>query len=286
MKALSSEYPIRRICEKLEISFGCYYAWLRKESHSLRGSKLEQSDKVKEVFDEHLRRYGAIRISKELQSQGISIGRHRVSSLMKLQDLKAIQPKSFVPKTTNSNHKLDRSPNLLLEIGKAERPYQVIAGDITFIPMQDGSWIYLSAWQDQYTRVIVGWKLDVNMKSEMVIESLEDAIKRKPLAQGLIVHSDGGGQYASAKFRAVLRKYGFAQSMTRRGKHNDNGMAESFWSRMKAELIGKNAFANFGDAYTEIFEYIEIYYNNKRRHSGINYKTPIKFERSYFEKSK
>jgi putative transposase len=248
----------------------------------LSQSKEELSKQVKEVFEEHRSRYGAIRISKELQARGIKIGRHQTQSLMKIQGLKAIQPKSFVPKTTNSNHNLGRSSNLLLDREAPTRPNEVFIGDITYIALVDGSFLYLATWLDMFSRKIVGWDLADNMRSSLIINALNKSIERRNLSNGLIIHSDGGGQYASEDFRNLLRKHQFKQSMTRKDNHYDNAMGESLFSRFKAELMQKGTFLNFDDAYTEIFEYIELYYNRKRRHSSINYEIPDQFEERFF----
>jgi putative transposase len=267
----------------LNVCFSAFYAWKRKVTYVLSESKAELSKQVKEVFMEHRSRYGAIRISKELQARGVEIGRHQVQTLMKVQNLKAIQPKSFVPKTTNSNHNLGRNPNLLLDRAAPIKPNEVFVGDITYIALVDGSWLYLATWQDMFSRKLVGWDLADNMRSGLVINALNKAVNQRNLAKGLIVHSDGGGQYASEDFRALLKKHEFAQSMTRKNNHYDNAMGESLFSRFKAELMQKGAFLNFDDAYTEIFEYIELYYNRKRRHSSINYDIPDLFEEKFQE---
>jgi len=265
----------------LGISFSAYYAWSRRESHIQSSQKQEAARQVKNIFEEHRSRYGAIRISKELQARGLKIGRYQTQTLMKQQGLKAIQPKSFVPKTTNSQHKLGRSPNLLLDREPACQPNEVFVGDITYIPMKDGTFSYLATWQDMYSRNMVGWDLANHMRSELVINALKKAIDCRKLSQGLIIHSDGGGQYASEEFRTLLKKHDFQQSMTRKGNHYDNAMAESLFSRFKAELMQMGTFLNFEDAFTEVFEYIEIYYNRKRRHSGIGYDIPILFEQKW-----
>lgn len=231
---------------------------------------------------EHRRRYGARRISKELQAQGLAIGRHQTATLMRQQELKAIQPRSFVPKTTNSNHRLGRSPNLLLEGRKPNRPGEILVGDITYIPLTNGSFLYLACWQDMFSRVIVGWELADHMRSILVENALKKAIHRKKLSKEMLVHSDGGAQYASHAFRNILSQQGFLQSMTRKDNHYDNAMGESLFSRLKAELMEKGAFNGFEDAYTEIFDYIELYYNRKRRHSAINYEIPELFEQKWY----
>ena len=140
--------------------------------------------------------------------------------------------------------------------------------------------------QDVFTRTIVGWELADHMRSELVIKALQKAIDRRELPRQLLVHSDGGGQYASKEFRALLTQHGFVQSMTRRDNHYDNAMAESFFSRLKAELLDKGAFASYADAYTEIFDYIELYYNRRRRHSGIGYEIPEQFEQQWYAQAR
>ncbi len=200
---------------------------------------------------------------------------------MQQQDLLAIQPKRFVPRTTNSNHRLGRSPNLLLDRPAPSRPGEVVAGDITYIPLTNGSFLYLACWQDMFSRVVVGWELADHMRSILVENALKKAINHKKLPKGLLVHSDGGSQYACGSFRNLIQQHQFLQSMTRKDNHYDNAMGESLFSRFKAELLEKGAFESFDDAYTEIFEYIEVYYNRKRRHSAIRYDIPELFEQKW-----
>lgn len=210
--------------------------------------------------------------------------------MMKKQDLHAIQPKSFVPKTTNSKHNLGRSPNLLLaengERKKPTRPLEILVGDITYIPLQNGEYLYLATFQDMYTRVVLGWELMDSMPTQLAINALQKAINQRKLAKGLIIHTDGGGQYGSNRFRQLLKAHDFKQSMTRKDNHYDNAMGESFFSRIKTEILEGGKFANFEDAYTEIFEYIEVYYNKKRIHSSLNNDFPERFEKRYWENQK
>jgi len=281
VNVLSAEYAVRSLCLVLSICFSSFYTWKRGQSYCMSSTKTALADGVKTVFGEHRRRYGARRVSKELQAQGLAIGRHQTTTLMQQQNLVAIQPKRFVPKTTNSNHCLGRSPNLLLDRAAPSRPGEVLVGDITYIPVANGSFLYLACWQDMFSRVIVGWELADHMRSVLVENALNKAINRKKLPKGLLVHSDGGGQYASEMFRNLLRQHEFLQSMTRKDNHYDNAMGESLFSRFKAELMEKGAFNGFDDAYTEIFEYIELYYNRKRRHSAIGYEIPELFEQKW-----
>lgn len=281
VQILSKTYRIRLVCAVLGVAFGCFYAWRRGERHAMSESKAAQKAAVKTVFETHKRRYGARRIRAELKAQGQKIGRRQTSELMRSQGLKAIQPKSFVPKTTDSKHGLARSPNLLEGGKKAARPDEIYVGDITYLPLHSGRYLYLATWQDQFTKKVAGWELLRHMKAELVVNALKKAIARRKIPPGLIAHSDGGGQYASHEFKNLLAKNGFRSSMARKDNHYDNAQAESLFSRFKAELLEKGAFSSFEDAYTEIFEYFEIYYNQQRRHSSIGYETPNGFEKSW-----
>ena len=240
-------------------------------------SPLERA--VIDIFWDHKRRYGARRIVSELADMGIQVGRTRVRSIMKRNGLEAIQPKSFVPKTTQSDPMLKRSPNLLLESPLPSGKDQIWVGDITYLPTDQGKWLYLATWLDLWSHFIVGWKVYDHMGESLVIDSFNYAVLQRNPAQGLIVHSDGGGQYASKNFRLQLIRKGFRQSMTRRSNHYDNAVAESLFSRFKAELLEGGAFMSLEDAQLECFEYIEAYYNTKRKHSSIGYKKPLQFEK-------
>jgi transposase InsO family protein len=145
--------------------------------------------------------------------------------------------------------------------------------------MKDGNWVYLSCWMDLFSRVIVGWLVLDHMREELVISSLERAIQSRRPPKGLIIHSDGGGQYGSSNFRKLIAGQEFEQSMTRRDNHYDNAFAESFFSRLKAEKIRRRKFDNLEEARSCCFEYIDMYYNTQRKHSSIGYKKPLQFER-------
>ena len=284
---LRSEFSISLIFRVLGISKSAFYAWQRGENYP---PKTEKSAVVKEVFEDNRKRYGARRIVAELTEKGLKMGRFQVCSLMKSANLVAIQPKSFVPKTTDSRHHMKRSPNLLLtENGdrkRATRPHEILVGDITYLPILGGGFVYLATFQDAFTRVIVGWELMKNMDTELVINALQKSINRNYVFQNTIIHTDGGGQYASKRFRDLLKKHNLKQSMTRKNNHYDNAMGESFFSRAKSEVLENGVFDRFEDAYTEIFEYIEVYYNKKRRHSSIGYDFPERFEKKWLENDK
>jgi transposase InsO family protein len=233
---------------------------------------------VKRVFDKHLRRYGTRRIVAELQDEGCQVGRYAVRRWLKAQDLKAIQPRSFVPKTTQTDPSKRRSENLLLDLPPPDAPNKVYVGDITYIPMVNGGHIYLAVWMDLYARYIVGWALKRHMQADLVWDALKQAITRRRPPNGIIVHSDGGGQYMDYDFRIWLNDHHILQSMTRKDNHYDNAHIESLFSRFKAELLQNGVFDSVENAQSAIFEYIEIYYNPIRRHSALGYLSPRDFE--------
>ncbi|CAA9468238.1 MAG: Mobile element protein [uncultured Segetibacter sp.] len=200
---------------------------------------------------------------------------------MRQNGLKAIQPRSFVPRTTDSRHPYPISPNLLLERPFPMAPNQVWVGDITYIALTNGSFLYLAVWMDLYSRRIIGWQLEDHMREELVTAAFKKACKSRSAQQGLIIHSDRGGQYAGNAFRKLIVGKKGIQSMSRANNPYDNAFMESCFSRFKAELMQEGAFENKEDAQTEIFEYIEMYYNTQRRHSSLKYVSPVKFEQLY-----
>lgn len=183
-------------------------------------------DKVAEVFWQHKRRYGARRIAAELKAQNTFISLYKARKLMAISGLKAIQLRSFVPRTTDSRHNYPISPNLL-----KNRPFptainQVWVGDITYIPMADGSFQYLSVWMDLYSRKILGWELQNHMRESLVTASFQKAISNRSITSALIVHSDRGGQYGANRFRSLLGSALIAQSMSDRDNAYDNAHME------------------------------------------------------------
>lgn len=278
----SIEYPVETLCKTLSVSRSAYYAYVKGATYQLKSEKVILADRIRDEFATHRKRYGSRRISKSLQNQGISIGRYAIRSHMRVQGLHAIQPRSFVPKTTNSRHKLGYATNLLAEQAFPLAPDQVYVGDITYLPTTDGKWLYLNQWMDLYSRRIVGWKIDIHMGESLVTESLKQALNNRSPAPGLIVHSDRGGQYRSANFKNLMNGYQCLQSMSGADNPYDNAHAESFFSRFKAEMLPKNGFKSLEDAKKQTFEYIEMYYNTTRLHSGLKYFSPAGFEKCYY----
>ena len=207
----------------LQISKSSYYDWLKGNTHQDTPVQAQVRQHILDTFTEHRSRYGSRRIAAALQQKGIAVGREQVGRILQQEGLKAIQPRSFVPRTTYSRHNYPISPNLLLERPLPDRPDEVWVGDITYIPLSAGRWAYLSVWLDLYSRKIVGWQLENHMQEELVIASMKKALYSRSPPAGLIVHSDRGGQYGGKTFRRLLgskRK----QSMSRADNPYDNAV--------------------------------------------------------------
>jgi transposase InsO family protein len=182
-----------------------------------------------------------------------------------------------VPKTTHSKHTYTKSPNLLKQRQFPSTINEVWVGDITYIPMGNGSFSYLSAWMDLCSRRLIGWSLDSHMRESLVIDSFKRALQKRCIKPGLLTHSDRGGQYAGNAFRKLLHHYKVIQSMSDADNPYDNAFMESCFSRFKAELLQGGSFQTTEDAMTEIADYID-YYNTQRLHSSLGYMPPIHFE--------
>jgi len=271
------------LCRTLAVSRSAYYEYAKGETYKPGAEKQVLLKGVKTIFEKHKRRYGSRRILEELREQGFDVGLYRVRHLMEEQGLEAIQPKSFVPRTTRSDSSRRRCPNLLVEEANLpDAPNQVVVGDITYLPALGKDWLYLAVWMDLFSRKIVGWWADEHMEESLVIQPMKQLIHKRQPEKGFIVHSDGGGQYASANFRTLLTLHRFRQSMTRKNNHYDNAFAESLFSRFKAELLDGGTFQGLADARLKSFEYIEGYYNTVRKHSSLDYLSPNQFEERFW----
>lgn len=270
------------MCELLEVSRSAYYGWASGKSHQETHAERNFSELVLEIYWKNKRRYGSRRIMREFRKSGFFVSRNRVTRVMKELEIKAIQPLSYVPRPTDSRLSYHVNENHLLHAGCPDGLNKVWVGDITYIPMAGGEWTFLSTWMDLYSRRIVGWELDDHMKESLVIGSFEKARKSRKPPKGLVVHSDRGGQYAGKAFRSILGQ-DVRQSMSRADNPYDNAFMESFFSRLKAEMLGDGRFLSIEDARTEIFEYIEMYYNTQRLHSALGYNSPMEFENVYHQ---
>jgi putative transposase len=272
--AQSTGHSVRRICESLQVPRSSYYhAATPTESQR---SDAELSAAISAIFHHHRRRYGYRRIWRQLAADGVVCAPDRVRRLMRGLCLIAIEPKTYVPQT--SDGRADRpSPNLLLDQPLPALPNQVWAGDITFIPSGE-KWLYLAVVIDLCSRRIVDWALADHLRSDLVVAAMQQAIASRCHLSDLIFHSDRGSQYGSRAFRQVLQRAGLRQSMSARANPYHNAWTESFMGTLKAEMLQNGRFINATDARAEIFAFIDCYYNTQRLHSSLNYRTPNRFE--------
>ena len=213
----------------------------------------------------------------ELRKQGHACGRNRVARIMHETGLSGRHKGRYRVRTTDSNHDEPIAPNHLATAPKATGPNQIWVGDITYIETQEG-WLYLAGILDLYSRKLVGWAMSERIDTNLVLKALAMACLHRQPPANLLFHSDRGVQYASGAYRQALKAVGLVASMSRKGNCYDNATMESFWSTLKLDLVYRRNFASHRQARTEIFDYIEVFYNCQRTHSALGYFSPVDFE--------
>ena len=206
-------YPVRRLCQVLGVGVASYYRWQRKVVAPSLMPAWERA--LCHVFVQHKRRYGTRRLQAELRAQGHRIGRHRIRQVLRRRELVAVQPRAFIPRTTQSEHGPRVAANHLLNRPAPTATDQVWVGDITYLPLQNGNWAYLAAFQDVYSKRVVGWQVLATMPEELVVSALRRALLSRQPAAGLLVHSDRGGQYCGNTYRRLLMERQLVRSMSR-----------------------------------------------------------------------
>lgn len=265
------------LCEALGASRSAYYAWRQEGRLGVRQREDNRlRPLIRSIFREHRRRYGARRIAAELAARGEPGRRRRVGRLMEHLGLVALQPKSYRPRTTDSRHRLGYSANLLIAAPPPDAINQVWVGDLSYVPLVGGDFLYLALLMDRFSRRIVGWDLQDHLRESLVLAALRAAIALRRPKPGLIHHSDRGGQYAGSEYRAVLARARMPQSMSRADYAYDNAFMESCFGTLKTELEMK-PYENGHVARKEIPDYLR-YYNTRRRHSALGYLSPEAFE--------
>lgn len=261
------------------ISSSSYYKWAKDPVGFWKQQNVELLDRLKAVYSMSKGRYGSPRITKELNAEGIKVSRPRIARLMGRNGIKSIMKRKYRV-TTNSNHLYPVNANLLLRDFSTTGTGEKWVSDITYIRTGEG-WLYLTIIMDLADRKVIGWSMDNSMSaSSTVVDAWKMAIKNRPLERELIFHSDRGIQYASHEFRRCLKGLPVLQSMSRKGNCWDNAIAESFFKTLKTEMVYHSKFQTRAQAKLEIFDYIEVWYNRKRRHSALDYLTPIQVERA------
>lgn len=272
---MSGSHNVAWLCEALLVSRSGYYDWLRRRHEPSRRERENRdlTERIRRVFAANRCAYGSPRITREL---GGVASRNRVARLMRRQMIFARQRSKYRPQTTDSRHEDPIAPNRLQNL-PVVRADQAWATDATCVLTTQG-WLYVVALIDLYTRRIVGWSMGATLDTNLVLAALRMAVARRRPPAGLIVHSDRGAQFASAAYRAELVRHGLVASMSRQGNCYDNAYIESFWSSLKIEAIFGRRFLKRDEARSAVFDYIEGFYNPRRRHSALGYLSPIGFE--------
>lgn len=274
----AGQFTISLMCKALHVSRAGYYRWRDRPRSEREVNKEVMKQHVADTWASFKARYGAPRIAEELRALDLPCSVNYVAELLRIQGLKARNGKRF----TYGGHPLTMnnvSDNLLWRHFGASGPNQKWTTDITYIWV-DKKWVYLATVMDLYSRSIVGWALDSQMTEQLITSALQMAFDRRDIEPGLIIHSDRGVQYRSQKYIDFMRRHGARPSMSRKGNCWDNAPMESFFSRLKVELIYAEQFESTQDVRSAVFEYIEVFYNRLRRHSALGYVSPAEFERN------
>ena len=264
------------MCKFMKVSRSGYYEWLSNPGCNRDKEDRELTCKIRAIFQEGRSNYGVRPIKRELFRQGIIISRRRIAILMNRAGL-ACKTKRKFKVTTDSRHNKQVAPNLLDRNFKVSNTNCYWVGDITYIPTKEG-WLYLATVIDLFSRRIIGWSMNSNIKSELVNKALLMAIWQRKPPKGLIWHTDRGSQYCSDSHLKLIKQHGIIQSMSRKGNCWDNAVAESFFHTIKVELIYQSKFNTREEAKYAVFEYIEVFYNRIRMHSTNDYLSPTKYE--------
>jgi len=267
------------MCRVLAVSRSGFYAWLKRPVCQRDQRRALVGAAVETAYTQFKKRYGAPRLTVELNEQGIPCSLNHVATLLKERGLKARNGKGFryYPRTeamTNVNS------NLLRRHFEAPAPDLKWVSDITYIKV-GRIWLYLAVVMDLFSRKIVGWSLDDHMRESLILDALSMAISQRKIRPGALIHSDRGVQYRGNEYQEALRSYGLRCSMSRKGNCWDNAAMESFFSRLKVELIYAENYKTVETARSGIFEYIESFYNRSRRHSAIGYVSPHDYEQQF-----
>jgi putative transposase len=278
MEKLRTHYPAGALSDALEVSKSGFHAHRHKPGRPRRQRDAQLRPLIAQSFTHSRRTYGSPRVHADLRALGQCCGKNRVARLMRDQGLCARQKRRFKPRTTDSRHPHPIAPNWLAKVPAPERPGQIWVSDFTYLPTAEG-WLYLAFTLDGCSRKVVGHHGRDDMRAELVTSTFEQAVRRERPLAGLIHHSDRGAQYACAAFQSRLAACGVTPSMSRPGNPYDNAMAESFVATLKAECFGDSVPPTKTAARLMAFDYIETFYNPRRRHSSLGYLSPVDFEK-------
>lgn len=267
------------MCDALSVPRSSFYTWRKRPVSKKQQHRALVGLAVETAYKQYKKRYGAPRLTVELNEQGIDCSVNHVADLLREKGLRARNGKGFKYRARTES-KTNVSENLLQRQFTANAPNQKWVSDITYIKV-GRKWLYLAAVLDLFSRKIVGWSLDTHMREDLIMDAFTMAAHNRDVPCDALIHSDRGVQYRSNRYQGLVRDYGFRSSMSRKGNCWDNAVMESFFSRLKVELIYAENYTTVNEARAGIFEYIELFYNRTRRHSANGYISPEQYERKY-----
>jgi putative transposase len=271
-------WPVRWICEAFGVSRSGFHTWLNRPPSRRSRADEETGARVRASFLASDRTYGARRVWRDVLAEGIACGLHKIERLMRVQALRARPRRRGLPKDEGDRLAAALSPNLLDRQFEAERPNQKWIADFTYVWTAEG-WLYVAAVIDLFSRRVVGWSMSAAMTAQLVTDALVMAIWRRGKPDALLHHSDQGSQYTSEQFQRLMADNGVTCSMSRSGNVWDNAAMESFFSSLKTERTARKTYRTRDQAKADVFDYIERFYNAKRRHSTLGYLSPMEFEK-------
>lgn len=274
------QFPLSRLCQTLEVSRRGYYAWCKRPLSQQAQANHHLVEHIRIIHTASYGTYGSPRIWAELRAQGGGCSLNRVARLMQAHAIRARAKKRRVV-TTQADPGQLVAPNRLDRQFEAAAPNQKWLTDITYIPTDQG-WLYLAGVLDLYARKIVGWAIEPTLTTRLVTQALTMAIQTRQPGTGLLHHSDRGSQYTSTDYQTLLTDHRFQVSMSRAGNCYDNAPMESFFGTLKSEWVDQRHYRTFAEAKTDIFAYIEGFYNRRRRHSTLDYLSPEAYEQAYY----
>ena len=276
---MEETYPVSDLCAALDVSRAGFYAWRQRGPSARDRTDEAMGVEIDALFVRYRRTDGSPRLHRALRRAGHACGRHRVARIMRRQGLAGRVRGRRRPWTTDSDHTQPIAPNRLGQReAPVERPDEVWAADITYLPTSEG-WLYLAGVLDLGSRRVVGWAMGESLETSLPMDALRMALRQRRPTGGLLHHSDRGCQYASEAYREHLAAWNVTPSMSRRGNCCDNAAMESFWSTLKEELVHRTHFESRAQAASAIFDYIETFYNRERLHSALGFMSPVEFEK-------
>ncbi len=277
MKALAPHHLLADLCAAFGVSRSGYHAWKVRPPSARADRDTQLGQHLCQAHTDSRQTYGSPRLLQALQKQGLRTSRRRVRRLMRQHQLRGIQPRAFRPQTTDSRHDQPIAPNLMAAAPVPTGPNQIWVSDITYVRTDTG-WLYVAAVLDRWSRRLLGLAMAEHLETSLVEAALAQAVRGRRPSAGCLLHSDRGSQYASAAYRARLAQAGLVASMSRAGNCYDNAAMESFWGKLKTELVHRRKFASPTEARTAIFEHVEVFYNRRRLHSALGFQSPVDFE--------